>query len=137
MAENGKKPVDQLPFPDDLLYHREHTWARAQGDLVLVGISSYAQDQLGTIIFFELPAVGDSFTQGQSFGSVESVKVVSTMYMPVSGEVTAVNGALENDPEIANRDPYGAGWIIAVKPSGTTAGLLSGREYAAYLKSSE
>ncbi len=137
MANNDKKTVAELSFPDDILYHREHTWARAEGDSVRVGISAYAQDQLGTVIFFELPAVGDKFAQGQSFGSVESVKVVSTLFMPVSGEVLAVNGDLENDPEIANRDPYGAGWVIAVKPSGPIADLLSSREYAEYLKSVE
>lgn len=137
MTKNGKKSVDELIFPSDILYHREHTWARAEGETLLVGISDYAQDQLGTIIFFELPAVGDKFVQGQSFGSVESVKVVSTLYMPVSGDVLAVNGNLDNAPEIANRDPYGAGWVIAVKPSGTTANLLNIRDYVKYLKSVE
>ncbi len=131
---NGTKPVDALRFPA-ILYHREHTWLQADGDAARVGISDYAQDELGDIIFFELPAVGQRFAAGQSFGSVESVKVVSTLYMPVGGEVLAVNDALADTPELANRDPYGDGWIIAVKPDGPgRGGLLTSREYREYLK---
>ncbi len=131
---SDKKPVQELNFPA-ILYHREHTWLRTEGDTAVVGISDYAQDELGDIIFFELPSVGQRFAAGQSFGSVESVKVVSTLYMPVGGEVVAVNDALADTPELTNRDPYGDGWIIAVKPDNYDRGcLLTSEDYVKYLK---
>lgn len=130
MATSTKKSISELLFQEDIRYYSEHTWVRVEGDTIKVGISDFAQDQLGDIIFFELPSCGERFSQGQSFGSVESVKVVSTLYMPVSGEVIAINGELESNPELANRDPYGAGWIMTIKPEDDSlANLLTRQEY--------
>ncbi|HSP39166.1 MAG TPA: glycine cleavage system protein GcvH [Frankiaceae bacterium] len=99
-------------YPDDLKYTPEHEWVRVDGDRLKVGITSYAQDALGDIVFVQLPDVGDSLDAGQAFGEVESTKSVSDVYAPVSGEVVARNEALENTPELVNNDPYGDGWLI-------------------------
>ncbi|MFZ7101985.1 MAG: glycine cleavage system protein GcvH [Peptococcaceae bacterium] len=115
MAEVNKKPVEELIFNHNLYYYHEHTWARIEDNKVTVGITDYAQDQLGEIIFIELPAAGEEFGQGDVFGQAESAKTVSALYMPVSGKILAVNEELEDDPEIVNTDPYGAGWMIAVE----------------------
>jgi glycine cleavage system H protein len=109
------KELNELNFPDDVRYAKSHEWARAEGDKVKVGISDYAQDQLGDIVFVELPEVGDSFGQGEEFGTVESVKAVSELYMPVAGEVVAINDGLEDAPEKVNNTPYGDGWMLEVK----------------------
>ncbi len=109
------KELHELNLPDDLFYTKEHEWAKADGELVLVGISDYAQDQLGDIVFVEMPEVGDSFNGGDEFGTLESVKAVSELYIPISGEIVEVNEELEDTPELINQDPYG-GWIIKVKP---------------------
>ncbi len=109
------KELHELNLPDDLFYTKEHEWAKADGDLILVGISDYAQDQLGDIVFVEMPEVGDSFNGGDEFGTLESVKAVSELYIPISGEIAEVNEELEDTPELINQDPYG-GWIIKVKP---------------------
>lgn len=110
------KELDELQLPEDLGYTDDHEWARITGETVRIGVSDYAQDQLGDIVFVELPAVGDSFTKGEEFGTLESVKAVSELYTPMSGEVVAVNTALTDSPELINQDPYGA-WIIEIKPS--------------------
>ena len=110
------KELDELHLPEDLGYTDDHEWARITGETVRIGVSDYAQDQLGDIVFVELPAVGDSFTKGEEFGTLESVKAVSELYTPMSGEVVAVNTALTDSPELINQDPYGA-WIIEIKPS--------------------
>ncbi len=109
------KELHELNLPDDLFYTKEHEWAKADGDLILVGISDYAQDQLGDIVFVEMPEVGDSFNGGDEFGTLESVKAVSELYIPISGEIVEVNEELEDTPELINKDPYG-GWIIKIKP---------------------
>ena len=105
-----------LNIPDDVRYAKDHEWARSEGDTVKIGISDYAQGQLGDIVFVELPQIGASFQKGEEFGSVESVKAVSELYIPLGGEVTAVNAALEDSPELVNQDPYGDGWMIAINP---------------------
>lgn len=110
------KDLDDLNFPEDVRYTEDHEWVTEQGETAKVGISDYAQDQLGDIVFVELPRIGDAFQKGQEFGTVESVKAVSELYMPVGGEVTEINTALEDAPELVNTDPYQEGWMIAVKP---------------------
>lgn len=109
------KEVNELNLPDDVKYAEDHEWLKVDGDTAKIGISDYAQDQLGDIVFVELPEVGDSFAKGDEFGTLESVKAVSELYMPVGGEVTAVNAALEDSPELVNNDPYGDGWMIVIK----------------------
>ena len=110
------KELDELHLPDDIRYTDEHEWARITGDIARIGVSDYAQDQLGDIVFVELPAVGDTIARGEVFGTLESVKAVSELYLPLSGEVVAVNTALNNAPELINQDPYAA-WIIEVRPT--------------------
>ena len=103
--------------PKDLRYTREHEWAKQEGDRVRVGITAYAQEQLGDVVFVELPKVGVKVTASKNFGVVESVKAVSDLFAPVSGEVAEVNGELAQKPETVNQDPYGKGWMLVVKPS--------------------
>ena len=110
------KELNELHLPDDLRYTDEHEWARISGDTARIGVSDYAQDQLGDIVFVELPAVGHTIARGEVFGTLESVKAVSELYLPLSGEVVAVNTALTDAPELINQDPYAA-WIIEVRPS--------------------
>lgn len=98
-------------------YARSHEWARLDGDEVVCGISDHAQEELSDVVYVELPEVGDSFEKGDTFGVVESVKAASDLYMPVGGEITAVNEALEDTPELVNQDPYGSGWMIRVRPA--------------------
>lgn len=109
------KELNELNFPDDVRYAESHEWARAERGKVKVGITDYAQDQLGDIVFVELPEKGQTFGKGEAFGTVESVKAVSELYMPVGGEVQAVNSALEESPEKINHAPYGDGWLIEIK----------------------
>lgn len=129
------KELDELHLPDDIRYTDEHEWARISGDIARIGVSDYAQDQLGDIVFVELPAVGDTIARGEVFGTLESVKAVSELYLPLSGEVVAVNTALADAPELINQDPYAA-WIIEVRP--TDAGeydqLLSAAAYLDLLR---
>ena len=106
-----------MEFPSDLKSHKEHTWVKIDGDVATIGITDYAQDQLGEVLFVDLPEVGDSITQGETFGSIESAKVSSDLYAPVSGEIIEVNEALEDEPELVNSSPYEDGWIIKVKVS--------------------
>ena len=133
------KEIDELKFSDDLHYSEDHEWVNVEGDTAKIGISDYAQDQLGDIVFVELPDVGDSFQKGDEFGTVESVKAVSELYMPISGEVTAINNALEDSPELVNTQPYDDGWMIAVKiadPSELDA-LMSKDDYYKMIKEME
>jgi len=109
------KELNELNLPEDVKYAEDHEWVNLSGDIAKIGISDYAQDQLGDIVFVELPAVGDSFAKGDEFGTLESVKAVSELYMPMGGEVTAINEALEDAPELVNSDPYGGGWMIEIK----------------------
>lgn len=111
------KEINELDLPDDVGYSKDHEWAKRVDGNVRFGISDYAQDQLGEIVFVELPQVGDRFKKGDEFGTVESVKAVSELYMPVGGEVVGVNSALEDFPDLVNKGPYGDGWIIDVAPS--------------------
>jgi len=101
-----------MEFPEDLHYTQEHEWLRVEGNEGVVGITDFAQDALGDVVFVELPPVGASFTQAQAFGVVESNKTVSDLFAPVAGRVTAVNHVLRDEPELVNSDPYGAGWMI-------------------------
>lgn len=111
------KEISELILPDDVRYTEDHEWARDEGDKIRCGISDYAQDQLGDIVFVELPQVGDAFEKGGQFGTVESVKAVAELYMPVGGEILAVNTALEDSPGLVNSSPYNDGWMIEVKPN--------------------
>lgn len=111
------KEISELNLPDDLRYTKDHEWAKAAGDGVKIGISDYAQDQLGDIVFVELPEVGDTFEKEEEFGTLESVKAVSELYMPLGGEVLAINEALEEQPELVNNAPYSDGWMLEIKPS--------------------
>ena len=110
------KELNELSFPDDIRYSESHEWAKADGAKVKIGITDYAQDQLGDIVFVEMPGVGETFAKGAEFGTVESVKAVSELYIPISGEVVAVNPALEDAPELINNSPYTDGWMIEIKP---------------------
>jgi len=110
------KELSELNFPDDVKYSDDHEWGKMDNGEVLIGISDYAQDQLGDIVFVELPGVGDTFEKGGEFGTVESVKAVSELFLPLGGEVVAINEELEDAPELVNTDPYAGGWMIRVKP---------------------
>ena len=111
------KELSELSFPDDLKYTEDHEWSKLENDKVTIGICDYAQDQLGDVVFVELPEVGDTFDKGQEFGTVESVKAVSELFIPMGGEVTAVNESLEDTPELVNSEPYAGGWMIKIKPA--------------------
>jgi glycine cleavage system H protein len=119
-------------YPDDLRYSKEHEWVRADGDQATIGITSFAAGELGDIVFVELPEVGAQLSQFGTFGVVESVKAVSDMYAPVSGEVTEVNEALRDQPELLNDDPFGAGWIAKLKLTDVVEldGLMDASAYA-------
>jgi glycine cleavage system H protein len=106
-----------MEFPAELKYSKEHEWVRLEGDVAVIGITEFAQDELGDIVYVEQPKVGDTVTQNEQFGVVESVKTVSDLYSPVSGEVVEVNEDVTGTPEQINKDPFGAGWIIKVKVS--------------------
>ena len=106
-------------YPDDLRYSREHEWVRIDGDEAIVGITEYAQEGLGDIVFVELPEVGGMLKRSETFAIVESVKAASDVYSPVSGEIAATNADLAAKPELANEDPYGAGWMIRIKLNAT------------------
>lgn len=110
------KALEDLNFPEDVKYTKDHEWTKLANGTVTIGLSDYAQDQLGEIVFVELPQKGDIFAQGDEFGSVESVKAVSEIYIPLSGEVLEINEALEDAPELINQECYQGGWIIRLKP---------------------
>ena len=115
------KELSELNLPHDVRYAESHEWVRSGDGKIKVGISDYAQDQLGDIVFVELPEVGDSLDKGEEFGTVESVKAVSELYMPVGGEIVAVNSGLEDNPEWVNNTPYADGWMIEIKPDDPSA----------------
>ena len=121
--------------PENLRYTKEHEWLLVEGDTGTVGITDHAQEELGDIVYVDLPRVGTQLTQAAPLGSVESVKAVSEIYCPASGEVTETNGALADAPEKLNEDPYGAGWLVRIKLSdpAQTAGLMSAADYQAYV----
>lgn len=122
--------------PEELLYTREHEWILVDDQGATVGITDYAQQELGDIVFIELPQVGDPFEAGTPFGSIESVKAVSEIYSPVSGKVTRINEPLVDAPESVNEDPYGNGWMIRIEIQDRTQlnNLLSAKEYREYVK---
>ena len=130
------KEISELNLPEDLHYSESHEWARPQNGTVRIGITDYAQDQLGDIVFVELPQTGDSLEKGAEFGTVESVKAVSELYMPIAGDVVAINQTLEDAPELVNTDPYNGGWMIEVKPrnSSEIKDLLTAEAYLETLK---
>ncbi len=117
-----------MNIPEDLQYTKSHEWVRIEGDTATIGITDHAQDELGDVVFVELPDEGATFDAGESFGTVESVKAVSDLYTPVGGEVVEVNSALEDAPENINEDPYGEGWIVKLRTT-DEADLLSPEEY--------
>ena len=125
--------------PENLQYSKDHEWLRVEGDTGTVGITDHAQNSLGDVVYVELPKVGDSFSAHGTFGSVESVKAVSELYLPVGGEVTEVNESLQDEPEKVNTDPYGEGWMVRVRlaDKGEVDSLLTAAEYEDYLKSEE
>ncbi len=122
--------------PEDLHYSKDHEWVRVEGDVAVVGITDYAQNSLGDVVYVELPKVGEEFAANESFGSVESVKAVSEVFSPVSGTVAEVNEALNDEPEKVNGDPYGEGWMIKVRMSnpGKVDSLLTAAEYEDFTK---
>src|SRR5512132_1095864 len=123
--------------PEDLHYSKDHEWVRVDGDQAIIGITDYAQNSLGDVVYVELPKVGDEFAANESFGSVESVKAVSEVFTPVSGSVVEVNETLNDEPEKVNENPYGAGWMIRVRMSspGAVDSLLTAAEYEDLTKS--
>jgi len=123
-------------YPDDLKYTREHEWLAVQGGVGTIGLTHYAQSELGDIVYVDMPAVGAPVVAGEDFGTVESVKAVSEIFAPASGEVLEVNGALATSPETINKDPYGEGWLVKVKLADTkeVAGLMSASEYRKYIE---
>ena len=125
-----------MSIPEELQYTRSHEWVRTEGDTATIGITDHAQDELGDIVFVELPEEGATFDAGDSFGTVESVKAVSDLYTPVGGEVVEVNEALNDSPEKINEDPYGEGWIVKIQVSGD-ADLLSASDYEQILEEEE
>jgi glycine cleavage system H protein len=108
------KEIGEIILVDGLKYAKEHEWAKKEGDTVKIGITDYAQDQLGEIVFVELPEVDSEFDKGDEFGTLESTKAVSELYMPIGGKIVAINEALEDESEVVNNDPYGGGWMIEV-----------------------
>ena len=120
-----------MNVPANLKYTKEHEWVRIDGDVATIGITEWAQGELGDIVFVELPDVGSTVTQMGRFGTVEAVKAVSDLFSPLSGKVVEINKALDNDPMVVNRDPYGEGWMIKVKVTSTAelAGLLGADGY--------
>ena len=123
-------------IPEELSYTKDHEWVRVKGDLATIGITDHAQHQLGDVVYVELPKVGDKFESAEPFGSVESVKAVSEIYMPVGGSVVEVNDSLNDSPEKVNEDPYGTGWMVVLQMSDSAQvdALLSSIEYEDYIK---
>jgi glycine cleavage system H protein len=122
--------------PENLHYSKDHEWVRVDGDVAIIGITDYAQNSLGDVVYVELPKTGDDFSANESFGSVESVKAVSEMFTPVTGEVLEINQALTDEPETVNSDPYGDGWMIRLRMSnpGEVDSLLTAAEYEDFTK---
>jgi glycine cleavage system H protein len=123
-------------IPEDLHFSKDHEWVRVEGNVAVVGITDYAQDSLGDVVYVELPKAGEEFAANESFGSVESVKAVSEVFSPVSGEIVGINEALNDEPEKVNQDPYGEGWMIRVQMSspGEVDSLLTAAEYEDFTK---
>jgi glycine cleavage system H protein len=124
-----------MAYPANYRYTKEHEWVEVKDGVATVGITDYAQSELGDVVFVELPQPGAKLTKGKSFGTVESVKAVSELYAPVSGELIEANGELQNKPETINSDPHGAAWLVRIKPASTAEldGLMDGSAYEAYI----
>ncbi len=122
-----------MNIPAELKYTKEHEWIRVEGEVAYVGITDYAQNELGEIVYIEIETIGETLAEGEVFGTVEAVKTVSELFMPVSGEVLELNSALENEPELVNNDPYGAGWMVKLSIADVAQldNLLSAEAYAA------
>lgn len=120
-----------MNIPQNLKYTSEHEWIRIDGDVAYVGVTDYAQEQLGDIVFVDIPTVGETLAAGDTFGTIEVVKTISDLFLPVAGEVLEQNEALEENPELVNNDPYGEGWIIKIKPANAAdaEGLLDAEAY--------
>jgi glycine cleavage system H protein len=128
-----------MMYPSDYRYTKEHEWIKVTGETGTIGITDYAQHELGDVVFVEMPALGTKITSGQVFGTVESVKAVSEIFAPVSGEVTEANAALTSTPETVNNDPHGAGWLIKVKLANPAevSGLMDAAAYQAFVSEKE
>lgn len=124
-----------MTVPKDLLYTAEHEWIRVEGDEAVVGVTDFAQGELGDVVFIEIETMGETLAQGDTFGTIEAVKTVSDLYMPVDGEVSEVNPALEDTPELVNSDPYKGGWMIRVKMADPSqvGDLLSPDQYSSLI----
>lgn len=120
-----------MNFPNNVKYTSEHEWIRVEGEEAYVGITDYAQDQLGDIVFVDVTAEGETLEQGEVFGTIEVVKTVSDLFLPVGGEVLEINPALEENPELVNKDPYGDGWLIRIRPTDLSQldGLMDAEAY--------
>lgn len=120
-----------MNFPQELKYTKDHEWVRVEGDQAIIGITDFAQGELGDIVYVDIDAVGETIDHEQVFGTVEAVKTVSDLFMPLTGEILELNPALETQPELVNKDPYGEGWMVKVRISdpGQISGLLSAEDY--------
>ncbi len=125
-----------MNIPADLKYTQDHEWVRVEGDVVTVGVTDFAQGELGDVVFVEIETEGETLDKGETFGTVEAVKTVSDLFMPVGGEVTVFNEALADEPELVNKDPYGEGWMIKVKVADTAeiGALMSAADYQKMLE---
>jgi glycine cleavage system H protein len=124
-----------MNVPGNLLYTKDHEWLRVEGDVAYVGVTDFAQGELGDIVFIEIETVGETLAKEEVFGTIEAVKTVSDMFMPVAGEILEVNPALEDSPDVVNKDPYGKGWMVKIKMTNPadTASLLNAEKYSALL----
>ncbi|MCA1747320.1 MAG: glycine cleavage system protein GcvH [Bacteroidales bacterium] len=124
-----------MNVPSNLKYTKDHEWVLIEGDTATVGVTDFAQGELGDVVFVEIETEGETLTQGDTFGTIEAVKTVSDLFMPVGGEVTGVNAKLEDDPEVVNKDPYGDGWLIKIKLSDAAEAdeLMSAEDYEALI----
>ena len=122
-----------MNFPQNLKYTNEHEWIRVEGDIAYVGITDHAQEQLGDIVFVDIPTVGETLEAGETFGTIEVVQTISDLFLPLAGEILEQNEALEENPELVNKDPYGEGWLIKMKPADASAAedLLDAEAYKA------
>jgi len=136
LIQDKPNKIDTMTLPQNLKYTTEHEWIRVEGDEATIGITAFAQGELGDIVFVEIETVGETLKQGETFGTIEAVKTVSDLFMPAGGEVREVNPALEDSPEFVNKDPYDAGWLIKIKINNPSEldGLLSAEQYQAMLE---
>lgn len=122
-----------MNIPSNLKYTKDHEWVKIEGDTAIIGITDFAQGELGDIVYVDINTVGDTVNEHDVFGTVEAVKTVSDLFMPLTGEVLEFNSELESNPELVNSDPYGQGWMIKVKVTGDTSALLSADDYKALI----